>query len=131
MGVGVIAHIAGPWQDEQAEQQKGKYFGKRLGFVRDRNDPQKLGRIRAHVPSLLADDDNADNWIDWCLPASPGLTVPPLNSPVFIEFEQGYVTHGVYTWGWILGDNPSTSSAPTAGLGPNIDPTWLKNETFT
>ena len=130
MAVGVIANVL-PWQDEHAEQQRGRYYGRRLGFVRDRNDPAKLGRVRAHVPSLLSDDDNEENWVDWCLPSSPGLTVPPLGAPVFIEFEQGFVTHGIYTWGWILGSDSSSSSAPVAGLGNVIDPTWVKNETFS
>jgi hypothetical protein len=130
MAIGAIAYIL-PWQNEQEEKHRNRYYGSYLGFVRDRDDPTKTGRVRVHLPALLADGDNEENWLDWCLPSSSGLTVPPLGAPVWIEFEQGFVSHGRYTWGWILGSDPGTSAAPAAGKGEAPDPNWVTNETFS
>lgn len=130
MSVGILAHVL-PWQDEHAERIKGRYYGQYMGFVRDRNDPTLCGRIRVHCPTLLADDDVEDNWLDWCIPSTPGLTVPPLNAPVWVTFEQGIVTHGKYSWGWRLGSDAASSDVPTAGKGLAVDPNWVQTETFS
>jgi hypothetical protein len=130
MAVGALTN-ASPWEDNTIAKTRGRYFGRYLGFVRDRNDPSLLGRVRAHVPAITADDNNEENWLDWCVPASPGLIVPPVGAPIFVEFEHGVVTHGVYTWGWVLGSDATTSAAPVAGKGVAADPTWVKKEVFT
>jgi hypothetical protein len=112
------------------EKAKGRYHGLYLGFVRDRSDPTRTGRARIHVPALTADDNSEENWLDWCLPmsGSQNLVVPPVDAPVFVMFEHGMITHGVYCWGWVMGDSADNSSGPTAALGNAVDPTWLQTD---
>lgn len=100
-----------------------------MGFVRDRNDPLKLGRVRVFVPSIMSGDDTEEYWLDWCYPKSVGLVVPPMGAPVAVTFEQGYVQHGTYTWGWLAGEDAASSKAPVAGKGDAIDATWLQERT--
>ena len=68
-----------------------RYFGKYRGAVTDNDDPAKLGRIRATVPSVLGADTS--DWAAPCLPfAAPGVGfcfVPPVDAGVWIEFEGG------------------------------------------
>jgi hypothetical protein len=127
MAIGALAHVL-PWQNESVERHRNRYYGKYLGFCRDRSDPTLCGRIRVHLPALLGAENVEDNWLDWCMPSTPGLTVPPLNAPVWIQFEQGIITHGQYDWGWVLGGNASSSAAPIAAKGQAPDPTWLTLE---
>lgn len=128
MAVGPIARVL-PFQNPHVEEARGRYYGKYMGFVRDRQDPEKLGRIRAHVPSVMGVDNVAASWLDWALPASPGLSVPPVGAPVWIEFEGGFVTNPVYSWGWIRGDTTETSEAPVAGKGEQ-DATWVSQAPY-
>lgn len=125
MAIGPLARVM-PWQSEHVEKNRNRYFGEYLGFVKDREDPAKLGRVRVHVPSLTSEEDVEEHWLDWCYPKSAGLNVPPLGAPVMVTFEQGYVQHGTYSWGWIVGEDASSSSAPVAGKGVEIDSTWLE-----
>lgn len=129
MAIGVLAHLE-PWQDPNVEKLRGRYPARYLGFVTDRNDPLKTGRVRVSVPAILGEDTGEDSWLNWCLPAGMGLNVPPMGAPVWITFEQGIITHGVYEWGWILGEDAKTSAAPNTAKG-ETDPTWVKPVTYT
>lgn len=102
---------------------RDRFFAPELGFVADRDDPQRRGRVRVHVPSILGPDNVEDNWTDWALPKSAGLDVPPLGAPVVVTFEKGYVTHPFYEHGWIRGTDTATSEAPKSGKG-ELDPAW-------
>lgn len=128
MPVGTLTRSM-PWSDHQSEKHRGRYYGRYMGFVRDRNDPKKLGRCRIHVPSILGRANVPDNWLDWCRPSSSGLFVPPLGAPVWVTFENGQVTHGVYSHGWILGNDAGSSAAHPAGKGEE-DPTWVQEATY-
>jgi len=121
MAVGPIANVM-PWEDPIVEEGRNRYYGEYLGFVRDREDSARLGRVKVHVPAILGDEDVDEHWIE-CVPKGAGLNVPPIGAPVVVTFEQGYVSHGFYTHGWILGSDPKTSKAPLAGKG-ELDPTW-------
>lgn len=105
-----------PYKDPDAEEKRGRYYGEYQGFVRDRDDPDRLGRVRIHVPSLMGQENKPEAWSDWCFPTGPGLFVPPLNGEVWVTFEMGIVANGVYDWGWLTA-TPAAASA--AG-----DPTW-------
>ena len=109
-------------QDPQVEKHRGRYYGRFMAFVRDRDDPSRTGRVRVYCPAIIP-EDSAQHWLDWCMPTSAGLAVPPIGAPVWVEFEQGQVTHGVYTWGWLKGETPDDSDAPEAGKEAD-DPTW-------
>lgn len=116
----------------EEERHRGRYYGDYAGFVRDVNDPEKRGRVKVWVPALLGDKDRPQSWLDWCQPASCGLNVPPVGTPVWVTFEHGMVEHGNYRWGWFRGNSEANSEAPsptdyhtattarTRGYGPEI-----------
>ena len=130
MAVGPIASVM-PWQNHNEENGRHRYYGEYLGFVKDRADPAKLGRVKIHVPAITSAEDVEEHWLDWCLPKSAGLNVPPLGAPVVVTFEQGYVTHGMYSHGWLTGSDRSNSAAHIAGKGDTVDEKWLKQVVYT
>lgn len=127
MAIGALAQVL-PWQDKTAEENRGRYMGTYLGFVRDRQDPQKTGRVKVFVPSLFNEDKGSESWLDWCLPKSAGLNVPPVDAPVFVTFENGIITHGIYEHGWLLGSSPATSAALSSGK-EQLNPLWFEEVT--
>jgi uncharacterized protein involved in type VI secretion and phage assembly len=85
-----------------------RFAGKYVGTVVDNADPLTLGRVRARVPEVLADETTG-----WCLPCSPfagpavGLAVvPPVGALVFVEWPAGDVTRPpIWSGGlWANGD---------------------------
>lgn len=126
MAVGTIADVR-PWQNPVAEEMRGRQFGVCLGFVRDRADPLKLGRVRVQCPAVLRERGQL---LDWCYPACAGIAVPPLGAAVIIQFELGIVTHGVYTWGWRKGTTIEGSDVPNTAKGL-VDSTWLRKRTVS
>lgn len=75
-------------------------FGKHRGFVADNADPDKLGRVKLQVPSLLA--DQVTGWALPCLPcgglAGQGLLyVPDVGAQVWVEFEGGDLAYPIWT----------------------------------
>jgi hypothetical protein len=92
------------------------HYGKYRGLVLDNNDPDRIGRLRASVPSL------SDFETDWAMPSAPysgngaGLfMVPPIGAGVWIEFEAGDVRFPIWTgcW-WKEGQLPISSTGATA-----------------
>lgn len=69
------------------------FYGKYRGIVVDNEDPEDLGRLKVSVPSVLG----TEVVTGWALPcATYGgalnqgmLFIPPLDSGVWIEFEEG------------------------------------------
>lgn len=103
-------------QNPTAEDERGKFKGRYMGFVMDRNDPQKRGRVRCACPAILPGPrGSADFWLDWALPVGSWLAVPKLGSPVWLTFENGQITDPIYEAGWFLGDDAASSAAPAAG----------------
>lgn len=85
-----------------SEYQRSRYFGKYRGLVRDVDDPQNLGRIKAQVPEVLGEEDSP-----WAWPAVPfaganhGLVLlPEVGDGVWIEFEAGDLSRPIWTGGW-------------------------------
>jgi uncharacterized protein involved in type VI secretion and phage assembly len=82
-----------------ARRVQHKYYGKYRGFVVDNADPQKLGRVRLRVPSVLGTTES-----DWALPclafgglADQGLfTVPEVGAQVWVEFEEGELSQPIW-----------------------------------
>jgi len=76
-----------------------KRFGKYRATVVDNQDPQKRGRLKLRVPSVLADQET-----DWVLPCMPygGLEgqgmfmIPDVDAQVWAEFEEGDVNRPVW-----------------------------------
>lgn len=83
------------------ERGESKYFGKYRGFVDDRNDTEKLGRLRLRVPSVLGDAITG-----WAWPALPYaganlgfLFIPQENDLVWVEFVEGDLEHPIWSGG--------------------------------
>ena len=79
-----------------------RYYGKYRGTVEDNQDPNNRGRLKAQVPGVLTDVTSS-----WANPSSPfagdgiGLfTVPPVGAGVWIEFEDGDVSHPIWSGCW-------------------------------
>ncbi|MCK5232899.1 MAG: phage tail protein [Desulfobulbaceae bacterium] len=83
-----------------ARQLGGRRYGKFRATVVDNCDPQKRGRLKLQVPSVLADQES-----DWALPCLPfgGLTdqglftVPEIGAQVWMEFEEGDISRPIWT----------------------------------
>ena len=87
---------------ELAEQVRTRFYGKYRGVVRDVNDPDNLGRIRALVPEVLGTVD-----CPWALPCAPYAgnnigfyAIPAVGSGVWIEFEAGDPARPIWTGAW-------------------------------
>jgi uncharacterized protein involved in type VI secretion and phage assembly len=111
-----------------AEESRSRFYGKYRGVVSDNNDPEKLGRIRAHVPEVLGTDVESA----WALPCVPyagpdqGLfAIPPAGAGVWIEFEGGKLSRPIWVGGWW-----ADAEAPKNEAGNDATPTRriLKSE---
>ena len=79
-----------------------RFYGKYRGTVEDNQDPNNRGRLKAQVLGVLTDVVSS-----WANPSSPfagdgiGLfTVPPVGAGVWIEFEDGDVSHPIWSGCW-------------------------------
>lgn len=115
----------------------GSYDTPQRGYVRDRNDPDKLGRVRVFCPGVMGEQDNADSWLGWAAvrggrigsdidaTVDAGETnVPELNTPVWIEFEDHHPDFPVITGTWVPGVDAADSGLPKLGKG-QTDPTTV------
>jgi len=76
-----------------------KRFGKYRASVVDNQDPQKRGRLKLRIPSVLADQDS-----DWALPCLPygGLKsqgmffIPDIDAQLWVEFEEGDISRPIW-----------------------------------
>ena len=81
-------------------RQQNRYFGKYRGLVVDNLDPDKRGRLKVRVPSVLGEATT-----DWALPCFPygggadlGLiAVPPVGAMVAVEFMEGDLSSPIWT----------------------------------
>ncbi len=77
-----------------------RYYGKYRGKVVNNLDPMQEGRIQAEVTGVLA----LTTWATACVPfagmQSGAFVVPPINSGVWIEFEEGDINKPIWTGGW-------------------------------
>jgi uncharacterized protein involved in type VI secretion and phage assembly len=96
-----------------AQAQQRRFHGKFRGIVTDNDDPDQQGRIRARVPELF--DGDATGWAMACVPFAPPqkglLTLPEIDSNVWIEFEGGDPSRPIWAgcW-WPQGQGPDVSS---------------------
>ncbi|MCP3902783.1 MAG: phage tail protein [Planctomycetes bacterium] len=77
-----------------------RYYGKYRGFVADNQDPERRGRLKLRVPSVLGEAETG-----WALPCLPfgGLVdqglflVPEVEAQIWVEFEEGDVSKPIWT----------------------------------
>ena len=89
-----------------------KFYGKYKGFIRDTNDPEERGRLRAFCPQVMGEDsDNTDGWLGWAEPCFPwlgGINAMDFGVPytakeageeigVWVEFEAGHPDHPIWS----------------------------------
>ena len=82
-----------------AQRLQNQFYGKYRGFVIDNKDPEKRGRLKVKVPSVLGDQDTG--WALPCLPfgglADQGLfMIPQVDAQVWLEFEEGNIDHPIW-----------------------------------
>ena len=101
-----------------------RFYGKYRGQVKDNVDPDGIARVEVTVPDVLG---QSSSWAMPCVPVA-GLhagcfLVPPVDSWVWVEFEQGDPDFPIWTGGfWKHSEDvpdAGTSPAP-AGKGQNI-----------
>jgi hypothetical protein len=68
-----------------------QFFGKYRGRVENNVDPEGRGRVQVSVPAVFG--EGLHNWAEPCVPyAGDGVglfAVPPVKTPVWVEFERG------------------------------------------
>jgi type VI secretion system secreted protein VgrG len=85
------------------ERFHGRFFGKHRAIVKENNDPKKIGRVKVLCPHIYG-----NSFSPWCLPCFPiagsvdsgSFFVPPKDSLVWIEFEEGFPANPIYTGGF-------------------------------
>ncbi len=94
------------------ERYKNRWYGKYRAFVRDNNDPERLGRVRLEIPAVLG--TGQENWSEWASPCFPyggnddvGMfMVPEEGASVWAEFEGGIVQYPIWAGVWLARSNP-------------------------
>ena len=110
------------YDNDQVERYRRRWYGKYRAFVRDNNDPERLGRVRMEIPAVLGTGD--ENWSDWASPCFPyggnddvGMfLVPEEGASVWAEFEGGDVQYPIWTGVWLAKSNPGEGPEEAARL---------------
>ena len=100
------------YDKDQQERYRHRWFGKYRAFVRDNNDPERLGRCRLEIPAVLG--TGRENWSDWASPCFPyggnediGMfLVPEEGASVWAEFEGGDVQYPIWVGVWLARSDP-------------------------
>jgi len=87
----------GPTLDEVYRPSSGRLFGKYLGEVTERDDPEKRGRLRIKVEDIT---DAKGIWAEPCVPFAGKnigfFALPPVKTKAWIEFLGGRIDRMVY-----------------------------------
>lgn len=111
------------------------FFGKYRGLVVDNADPQKLGRLKVRVPSLLG-EQVVTGWATPCTPYGGSdnqgmLMIPDVGAGVWVEFEEGDLEFPIWVgtyWSKPSGTTelPKPNGADAAEAGEAQDPPTRK-----
>lgn len=107
--------------EKTIRQQQNRYYGKYRAFVSDNADPEKRGRCKLVIPSVMGETVS-----DWALPCTPYggtadlgfLAVPPVDAQVIAEFMEGDISSPLWT-----GAFWRTADEVPAEFGANDEPT--------
>ena len=104
----------------------GAFYGKYRGVVTDINDPLQTGRVRAHVPDVMGEEETG-----WAMSAMPfggdGMgffALPKVGAGVWIEFEHGDPDYPIWTGCWF----GATTEIPPILLAPPHKKFLIKTE---
>jgi len=105
-------------EDEPGD--RGRWYGKYRAFVRDTQDPARLGRLRLEIPAVLG--TGPDAWSAWASPCFPyggnpncGLyLLPEVGASVWAEFEMGDPQSPIWSGVWLAGTHPGEMPAEAA-----------------
>lgn len=86
--------------EKTIRQQQNRYYGKYRGFVSDNVDPEKLGRCKLVVPSVMGETVTT-----WALPCTAYggasgigvIAVPPVGAQIIAEFMEGDISTPLWT----------------------------------
>ncbi|WP_419813181.1 phage baseplate assembly protein V [Bacterioplanoides sp.] len=98
-----------------SKQLDEKRYGKYRAFVVDTADPEKRGRVRLRIPSVLGDAESS--WALPCVPFAGGsgygwFAVPPLDSQLWVEFEEGDINRPIWVGAfWQVSDDVPENAA--------------------
>ena len=104
------------------EQAERKHWGKYRGIVVARDDPERLGRLKVLVPSLLGDAVTGWAWPAACYAgAKIGLFALPLvDDVVWVEFMEGELEHPIWSGAaWAKPDGQSELPPPALDSYPD------------
>jgi hypothetical protein len=102
------------------EKVERRFYGKYRGFVVDNADPEKLGRLKLQVPSVLG-NEVVTGWAMPCVPyggaANQGtFFIPENEAGVWVEFEEGDLEFPVWVGSfWSKPDGESELPKPNDG----------------
>jgi uncharacterized protein involved in type VI secretion and phage assembly len=96
--------------DDVLEHLRSRFYGLYRGIVSDNDDPERLGRVKAQVPTVFGAVESS-----WCMPCVPyagdgvGIAfLPEVGSGVWVAFEGGDVSYPVWVGCyWRSGELPS------------------------
>ena len=109
-----------------ADRLERRHYGKYRGIVVDNDDPDRLGRLKLQVPSLLG-QDVVTGWATPCAPfggaADQGfLFIPDLKAGVWVEFEGGDLECPIWVGAyWSEPDSGSQAPKPQQDDGSEAD----------
>ena len=106
------------------------YYGKYRGTVKNNIDPELRGRLLVNVPAVMG--SLASTWAMPCFPYAGQLAgvyaVPPINAPVWVEFEGGKPSSPIWVGGFYpLGQAPPMGLAAPPGTQEFVIQTTLQN----
>lgn len=86
--------------EKTIRQQQNRYYGKYRAFVSDNSDPEKMGRCKLVVPSVMG--ETVSEWAPPCTAyggsANIGaIAVPPVGAQVIAEFMEGDISSPLWT----------------------------------
>lgn len=109
-----------------AREVERRYYGKYRAFVVDNEDPEKLGRLKLKVPSVLG-DAVVTGWAMPCVPYGGAgnlgmLFVPKRDDGVWVEFEEGDLEFPIWVGTfWSKPGGESELPKPNDEEGKEID----------
>ena len=102
-----------------AEKSRSQYFGKYRGIVKENDDPENLGRIKAQVCDIYGEQLSPWAWpvVPFAGSAHGLVLLPELEDGVWIEFEAGDISRPLWTgcW-WASKEMPSAGTVNSRAL---------------